>query len=618
MRFHPLAIHWLIDGKTGVLLTALECVLIQSVAVFIWLVFLQLVRQRASSPRGDRIGRFVSAAPAIVFSVDLWVFHLTGMHLASSGFGGLMTSLPGEIVGFVSWGVVLSILAFGFAWCAGWVVCSKLEEWVVRRQTGTALDPTPLLRASVACANMMLVLTLTQGDIVSSRFPEWSDRLCKQSSRHPLIAMGWLGRNASPANPIRATARFSIEADELKRMADQRISQMRMNVVVHSDSSESSQRPDILIIIGESLRPELLSEDVMPATFDLTRRGTWLQQHYSGGNSSSLGVFSIVSGLEGIWFYKSNVRFAPAMNRLFRQAGYELGFFASTNDWPIFQMDAFLSDSKYDAFESKDFEGLQSDRNAIAAAKRFLNNDTQRPPRIAVLCLYGTHAPFSSDPSFEIDQPAAGNGYPIPFPPSWRESVWNRYRNAARTLDASMASLLENQPNVHENGAGQRSRITVVTGDHGESFGEDGTIGHGTRLSTDQTRALAVIVGPGIPHRQCEQLTHHCDWLPTLLSAAGIETSLPEQFDGIDLTSDASSATNRIISISSYTAKEIAILGGDPRQAAHSWAELCEFSLMQGTASVKYRIGPDGEPWRFFDESPPRMNRWFETVPFVR
>lgn len=618
MRFHPLASQWMLDGKTGVLMTGLECFLLQGIAVFFWLVCVPFIRQQADSGRINLIGRFVSAVPAIFLCVDLWVFHLTGMHLVSRDFGGLLMSLPSEIVGFVSWGVTVSILTLGTAWCFGWIVCSKMEQWVIHRRTNAAVDPTRMLQVIVGGIGIVLALVLTQGDQFSNRYPEFSNTLRQQSSRHPLVAMGWLGPSASNAHSIPTAPSFSIEPDELKRLTDQRISQMRMNVVVPSDPSEASHRPDVLIVIGESLRPELLCDEVMPATFDLTRRGTWLKQHYAGGNSSSLGVFSIVSGLEAIWFYKANVRFAPAMNRLFRQAGYELGFFASTNDWPIFQMDAFLSESKYDVFESKAYEGLQSDRNAIDAAKGFLNNEISRPPRLAVLCLYGTHAPFSSDPAFETDQPAASAGYPIPFPPSWRKSVWNRYRNAARTLDASMASLLEPLPNTPGNETGQRSRITVVTGDHGESFGGDGTIGHGTRLSTDQTRTMAVIAGPGIPHAQREDITHHCDWLPTLLSAAGIETFLPAQFDGIDVTSTDNIPGDRVMSIASYSGTEIVVLGGDQRQAEHAWAELCDFSLMRAMASFKRRIGPDGETWQFHEQSPSLMKRWFETVPFVR
>jgi hypothetical protein len=269
-----------------------------------------------------------------------------------------------------------------------------------------------------------------------------------------------------------------------------------------------------------------------------------MSRHHSGGNASSLGLFSLVSGLDAIWFYLADVRFSPAMNRLFKQAGYELGFFAGADDWDAFQMEAFIHADAYDRFEIETRDGLASDQRAIESAQIFLSDSRQsegkqRSPRLAVLYLYATHAPFLIAPEHIKDLPSAGADYPLPFGPDSRKAVWNRYRNSARTLDAMIAPLLKD-PN----------RLVAVVGDHGESFLEDGTIGHGTRLSATQVRTPAILSGPEVAHRKLDFNTSHADLLPTLLTLTGIQVSNPGSFDGIDLSAD--SPQPRVLAIADY------------------------------------------------------------------
>jgi membrane-anchored protein YejM (alkaline phosphatase superfamily) len=303
-------------------------------------------------------------------------------------------------------------------------------------------------------------------------------------------------------------------------------------------------------------------------------------------------MFSLLSGLEAVWFYKSEVRFAPPLNRLFRQAGYELGFFAGHDDWNKFQMDAFVSPQHYDRFEIEPLDWLNSDRRAIHSASEFLRKNTDgepRPPRLAVLFLYSTHAPFAIVKQHATDQPSATVAYPIPFPPTWRPSVWNRYRNASRTLDAELAGLFHNDA------------ITVLTGDHGESFLDDGTIGHGTKLSAVQTRVAAMICGPGFTPRQFDAATVHADVLPTLLAAAGIHVSRPEQFDGLNLQStSAELLEDRTFSISNLVGRDVLVV--PPRQSfaqdnvsGAGFGYRVEFSLLDQTVVPQGILNRQGD-----------------------
>ena len=56
-----------------------------------------------------------------------------------------------------------------------------------------------------------------------------------------------------------------------------------------------------------------------------------------------------------------------------------------------------------------------------------------------------------------------------------------------------------------------RHNLVVITGDHGESMGEDGVFRHTTRMSEIQMRVPCVIVGAGWNH--AKYLQPLCTWI---------------------------------------------------------------------------------------------------------
>lgn len=63
----------------------------------------------------------------------------------------------------------------------------------------------------------------------------------------------------------------------------------------------------------------------------------------------------------------------------------------------------------------------------------------------------------------------------------------------------------------------------IITSDHGESFGEGGAIGHGTRLSPEQIQVPLVIRSPRIAPGRRRDVAGSIDIFPTLLACAGVE-----------------------------------------------------------------------------------------------
>jgi arylsulfatase A-like enzyme len=76
--------------------------------------------------------------------------------------------------------------------------------------------------------------------------------------------------------------------------------------------------------------------------------------------------------------------------------------------------------------------------------------------------------------------------------------------------------------------------VVIITGDHGEAFGEHGTGGHGTMLYDEVMRVPLILRGPGVPRgRRVPEPVGLVDVMPTVLDLMGIQH--PEGLQGRSL-----------------------------------------------------------------------------------
>jgi arylsulfatase A-like enzyme len=97
------------------------------------------------------------------------------------------------------------------------------------------------------------------------------------------------------------------------------------------------------------------------------------------------------------------------------------------------------------------------------------------------------------------------------------DSDLDRYDGEIRYTDAHVGRVLDA---LGELGLRDRT-IVVVTGDHGEGFGEHGVTHHGYHLYGAQTRVPMLIRAPGIAPRRVAEPIGHVDLIPTLLNLIG-------------------------------------------------------------------------------------------------
>ncbi len=94
-------------------------------------------------------------------------------------------------------------------------------------------------------------------------------------------------------------------------------------------------------------------------------------------------------------------------------------------------------------------------------------------------------------------------------------------------LDRWLAELLARL----EDDAKRFETHVVVVSDHGESFGEDGSLAHGTRLTRGQIHVPCLIRSPRLEPGHRQDIAGSVDIAATLLSLAGVDAELPQARD---------------------------------------------------------------------------------------
>jgi arylsulfatase A-like enzyme len=96
------------------------------------------------------------------------------------------------------------------------------------------------------------------------------------------------------------------------------------------------------------------------------------------------------------------------------------------------------------------------------------------------------------------------------------------YAEDVAYLDRELDRLLER---LREDEAAFETHVVIVS-DHGESLGEDGSLGHGKRLTREQLHVPCLILSPRVVPRARREVAAAIDVAPTLLSLAGVPSKL--------------------------------------------------------------------------------------------
>lgn len=301
-------------------------------------------------------------------------------------------------------------------------------------------------------------------------------------------------------------------------------------------------KKNIVFIVLESWRFDAMNDEITPNMAAFAADNQRFMQHYSGGNATRVGMFSLFYGIPGTYWHsmlQTNTR--PVLVNRMQDLDYQFGvFFSAPLTSPAFHRTIFsgMSDLR---MESEGHGSPARDIDANEDFIAFLNQrDTDRPFFSTIF--------YDAPHAYDLPDDAAH-----PFQPAWDSinyltldedtdptGLHNLYRNSVHFVDTLVGRTLDE---LEAQGL-MDDTIVVITGDHGQEFNDLGLDywGHNGNFSRFQTQVPMIVHWPGRSEagKRVEHVTSSFDVAPTLLEQAlGVDNAFTTTSVGHDLFGDA-------------------------------------------------------------------------------
>ncbi len=280
------------------------------------------------------------------------------------------------------------------------------------------------------------------------------------------------------------------------------------------DCTSPEVPPNIVIVLIDALRPDAITPALLPSLAAFRAAGSDFGNHWSGGNSSRAGIFSMFYGLPSTYveaFY--GVQAPPVLVNELRRARYAFGLraapgFGSPTD---IGRTAFAGEPSLPG-EREDLDAVARNR---AVTDEWLVWLAQRDPQRPFFGFLYYDPPMGS-------MPAAG-GAPLAGDERFRDNpeasaAWRQYRLAMQLIDGEFARVLAA---LEEQGVAGNTIVAALS-DHGYEFDDNGLgyVGHASNFSAAQLRSTLLLRWPGKSPERYAHRSSHFDLPVTLLQDA--------------------------------------------------------------------------------------------------
>lgn len=297
----------------------------------------------------------------------------------------------------------------------------------------------------------------------------------------------------------------------------------------------------LVLVTLDTLRADAFTPELMPRLSALAAGGRVYSQAYSATSSTQPTHASMFTGLHP-WQHgvtRNGVVLpdeALTVAELLSDAGWSTA--AVVASFPLERRFAFTQgyDVYVDEFDEQDRKTTWNDEQvagghfyslADAITERALAQlDAQRGARQHLwVHYYDPHAPYGDGAGApdameqnELLQTAKKRPDEVPARLARAREL---YEADVRHLDAAIGRLLDRL--AADDGVATH---VLFTADHGESFGENGSFGHGKRVTREEVHVPLVIAGPDVPAGSSDAPAGSVDVGPTLLDLAGLDPDL--------------------------------------------------------------------------------------------
>lgn len=285
-------------------------------------------------------------------------------------------------------------------------------------------------------------------------------------------------------------------------------------------------RPNMLVLVIDSWRDDCFTPEITPRLWEHSKGARVFEDHLSGGNGTRFGVFSMLYGLHGsYWFSFLAERRSPVLLDVLGEAGYERRVFSSASmSFPEFRETAWIDMLAHVDDDHSGLDALERDHQVADTVTEWVRERDADQPFFGFVLLDAAHQPYcAKDGPF---QPAAQDLDYIELrnsdDPLLVERMFNKYRNSLLACDEVAGRILDA---LEAQGLAENT-IVIVTSDHGEEFQENGFWGHTSNFTPEQVAVPFYVKGPGFTPGVETRPTSHLDLPTTLLEQLGADASV--------------------------------------------------------------------------------------------
>lgn len=291
---------------------------------------------------------------------------------------------------------------------------------------------------------------------------------------------------------------------------------------------------NLVWLVAESWRWDMLDPEIMPATWSFAKKSLFFKNHYSGGNGTRMGMFSMFYSLYGpTWFKMLYANREPLIMEALKKQEYQWDMYTSAMfSYPEFDRTIFCKVELSHLHDKNTKPSWKDDRRNVGQMLDFIEHRDKSKPFMTFMFFESPHARYYFPPENAIRKPYLKDlNYATMDLEHDMPLIFNRYVNANNHLDSQFARVFAY---LEENDLLENT-VVVVTGDHGEEFMEHGRWGHNSDFHNEQIHVPLIISMPGKKPAAYSYMTSHVDIVPTIAPLFGIENELADYSLGLPL-----------------------------------------------------------------------------------
>ncbi len=284
-------------------------------------------------------------------------------------------------------------------------------------------------------------------------------------------------------------------------------------------NQQKSLKKNIIFIVVDTLRADMLTPEIMPKTYSYIKKSKSAHvftNHFSGGNATSTGLFSIFYAIPGTYYQNfSNSRILPLPIKGLSNLGYDstLLFGAGAEALSLYKKGSLSLFPGVDK-EKKYSPPWKNDLFVTKKFNKFLTLKKEENKHFFAFILYESPHSYSFPENKEtlLRKNYMSLNYLSISNLKNPSPIFNRYINSVHFTDQLIGKILDkiDTLNLFE------KSIVIITSDHGEEFNDNknGYWGHNSAFSDYQLKVPLVIFDHKYPSKKHNKLTSHFDIFP--------------------------------------------------------------------------------------------------------